>query len=315
MSGFTWTLDAPSGVYKSHTLTPKLLKQSVADSTFFDHAQPVEGFGKNMGDTATLTRIAALSEPTDAELTENEDIPESNFEVSTRSITVAEYGRQIKVTSLMKDLNHFNPDNPIQKELMRQQTLVTDTLIASAFKSTLVKYAPTGAASNNIATSGTFGATATTNMNVWHLEQIKDYLYDTLLAPPVKGGDYIGIFRHLALRGIMNDTNWEKWHQYTDPDSKYNDEIGRIAGIRCIGTNHSNALAKKGTGSVLGEGVVFGDDAVALAELIAPELRAVAIPESFGRRFAVAWYQMLKAALIWNTANAGQCRVIHVGSL
>ena len=77
--------------------------------------------------------------------------------------------------------------------------------------------------------------------------------------------------------------------------------------------NNSAALGKVGTGSVLGEGVVFGKDAVALAEVMSPELRA-AIPGDFGRAKAVAWYGILQAGIIWDTGNAGQARIIHVGS-
>ena len=57
---------------------------------------------------------------------------------------------------------------------------------------------------------------------------------------------------------------------------------------RFIEVNPTNALANnKGTGSVLGEVVFFGDDPVALAEVEAPELLA-GIPGDFGRQRAVA---------------------------
>jgi len=68
-----------------------------------------------------------------------------------------------------------------------------------------------------------------------------------------------------------------------------------------------------GLSSVLGEGVVFGADAVAMAEVATPELRA-AIPQDFGRQRAVAWYGILAFDVIWDTGNAGQAKVLHVGS-
>jgi len=64
---------------------------------------------------------------------------------------------------------------------------------------------------------------------------------------------------------------------------------------------------------VLGEGVVFGDDAVAIAEAMAPELRA-AIPGDFGRSRAVAWYGILAFDIIWDTGTAGEAKIVHVGS-
>jgi hypothetical protein len=42
-------------------------------------------------------------------------------------------------------------------------------------------------------------------------------------------------------------------------------------------------------GSVLGEGLVFGEDGVAVAEVLTPELRA-AIPGGYGRWQGMAWY-------------------------
>jgi hypothetical protein len=59
--------------------------------------------------------------------------------------------------------------------------------------------------------------------------------------------------------------------------------------------------------------VVFGSDAVAMAEVMTPELRA-AIPQDFGRSKAVAWYGNLGFGLIWDTGNAGEAKVVHVGS-
>ena len=68
-----------------------------------------------------------------------------------------------------------------------------------------------------------------------------------------------------------------------------------------------------GTVSGLGEGVVFGEDNVAMAEVLTPELRA-GMPEDLGRSKVVGWYGILQFGLIWTTANAGQARVVHVAS-
>jgi hypothetical protein len=86
-----------------------------------------------------------------------------------------------------------------------------------------------------------------------------------------------------------------------------------IEQIRWIEINNTSALANnKGVAGVLGEGLVFGDDGVALAEVETPELRA-AIPGNFGRYQAVAWYGVLAYGLIWNaTSTAGEARVIYI---
>jgi N4-gp56 family major capsid protein len=312
MAEFTWTFDAPTGTYKNHTMSGKLWEAAVENSVFLDHVRPIDGFGRKQGESITLTRIKNVTEPASAALVEAVRIPEDQFSIDTKAITVKELGRSVPYTSLSLDLSQFDLENPIQRKLRDQMRLVLDSMAAGGFKKAKVKYVPTGASSNNITTNGTPGAQATSNMNLFHVEEIRDYLYDTLRVPPV-GDDYIGIFRTLAIRGIKRDPNWEKWHQYTDPQAKYNGEVGRIESVRFVETNHATALAKIGLASVLGEGVVFGEDSVAMAEAMTPELRA-AIPGDFGRARAVAWYGILDFDIVWDTGNAGEARVVHVTS-
>ena len=314
MAQYTWTYDAPTGTYKNNAISKRLYRSAVEDAVFMDHVRPVEGYGKKMGENVTLTRVRRITEPSSAVLTEAERIPEDAFTLATRTVTPQELGRSVPYTSLAEDFSKFDLENPIQEELRKQLKLVLDALAATAFQACQVKYAVTGLASNSIATAGTFGATSSANMNTWHLEQIRDYLYDTLFCPPAEGDNFVGIFRTLALRGIKSDPAWEEWHKYTDPSSKFNSEAGKWEDIRLIETNHANALGKVGTSSVLGEGVVFGADAVTMAEVMSPELRA-AVPQDYGRSKGIAWYGILGYAEIHNTANAGEARIIHVGSL
>lgn len=314
MAQFNWNFDAPTGTYKSHKLSAKLYEAAVENSVCMDHVRPVEGFGRGSGETVTLIRVRNITEPTSPTLEEGVRIPEDEFDLSNQSITVGEIGRSIPYTSLAMDLSKYDLENPIQRKLRDQMRLSLDTLCAAAFKRTAIKYVPTGAASNNIATNGTPATQALANMNFFHMEEIRDYLYDTLHCPPVDGsGDYIGIFRTRALRGVKRDDSWEEWHKYTDPQAKYNGEVGRIESIRSIETNHANAFGNIGSSSILGEGVVFGEDGVAMAEAMTPELRA-AIPDDFGRSKGVAWYGILAFEPIWDTGNAGEARIVHVSS-
>lgn len=310
---FTWTFDSPTGTYKSHAMSMHLYEAALQKSIFMDYVRPVEGFGRKKGESVTLTRVSNLAEPTSPVLLEGYRIPEDTLSLSTKAITVQEIGRSVPFTSLSDDLSEFDINQIVQKRLRDQMKLALDTLAATAFKKAKVKYVPTGLTSNNIATNGTPATAATENMTVFHVEEIRDYLFDTLATPPYDSDDYVGIFRTLGLRGIKRDPAWEEWHKYTDPQSKYNGEVGRLESVRFIETNHNSALKKVGTSSVLGEGVVFGEDAVGMAEVLTPELRA-AIPQDFGRQKAVAWYGLLAFDIIWDTANQGEARIVHVSS-
>ena len=313
MAQFTWEFDAPTGVFKSHAMSKRLYMAALENTVFMDFVKPVDGYGRKMGDTVTLTRIATISEPTSANLTEGNRIPEDTYSISTTSVTVVEIGRSVPFTSFAEDLTFFDLENGIQRRLRDQMGLVMDTKAATAFKTAQVKYIPTGLAAGTFDTDGTASTSATANWNVFHVEEIRDYLFDTLQTPTWEGDDYIAIFRTLGLRGIKRDPAWEEWHKYTDPQAKFNNEIGRIENVRHIETNHNNALGKQGTNSVLGEGVVFGADAIVMAEVLTPELRAE-IKGDFGRARAVAWYGILEFGIIWDTSNAGQARIVHVTS-
>lgn len=312
----TWVFDAPTGVFKNHALSSMIYEAAVADSVFVELTKPVPGFGRKQGENVTLTRVRNLTEPSSITLSETQRIPEDTFTLSTTSITAVEIGRAVPYTSLSEDFSHFDLSNSIQRKLKDNLQLGMDTMAADAFQATQIKYAVTGLASNNITTNGTFGATSTDNMNLFHVEQISDYLYDTLAAPPFIGDDYCGVFRRLGLRGIMDDPAFDNWRNYADPQSKMNSEVGRLERIRFKETNHNAALGKVGTGSVLGEGVVFGSDAVAMAEVRTPELMAsMGDPGNANRDKVALFYGILQFGIIWNTGNSGEARIIHVGSL
>jgi N4-gp56 family major capsid protein len=150
---------------------------------------------------------------------------------------------------------------------------------------------------------------------MYHLEQIRDYMYGTLHIKPFMGDDYVCVFSYKAKRGIFNDPNWRDWQKYTDPSKKFNGEVGRVENIRFVETNNTSAMsATLGTGSVLGEGVFFGEDPVVMAVAEDPELRAK-IPEDYGRSNGVAWYGIYSMGQIWSdSSTAGEARVVHMTS-
>lgn len=316
MANFQWGFDAPSGVYKNHDLSSLLRQAAIAETKFMQFVKPEPGYGKNKGESVTITRISNLSVPSNGRLTENIKIPEDALTITTVAITVSEWGRAVPFTSFAEDLSSFNMENIVQRALKDQMKLVLDSAAASAFKGTSakIKAIPTGVAALTLDTDGTPSTAATVNLNMYHVEQIRDLMFSTYNIPSYEGDDYMCLISTKAKRGIVSDPAWEDWHKYTDPQSKYNGEIGRIENIRFVEVNNTSALSgSKGTGSVLGEAVFFGADAVAMAVVTDPELRA-AIPGDFGRQKAVAWYGVMDFGVIWDTANAGEARIVVVTS-
>lgn len=319
MATHSWTYDAPTGVYKNHDLSSKIREAAYKDGKFVQFTKPEAGYGKMKGESITITRVSQVSIPSDDTLDELVPIPEDSISLSTQAITAQEKGRAIPYSSLALDLAHFDLENVIQRSLKKQLGLSMDIDAATAFKEGKVKMIPTGVAASTFDTDGTASSTAASNWNVYHVESLRDYMYSTLNVDPYMGDDYVAIISTQAKRGLMRDPDWEVWKKYTDPSAKFNAEVGRLENIRFIETNHtasSGASLKEdlGTGSVLGEGVVFGADPVVMAVVLDPELRAKESAD-YGRSKGVAWYGVYDFGQIWSdSANAGEARVIHVTS-
>lgn len=315
MATHSWQYDAPSGVYKNHALSADIRMASIAQTKFVQFSATADGYGKKKGENVTITRVSNVDVPTDDSLVELERIPEDSLSLSTQSISAVERGRAIPYSSLSLELAHFDLENAIQKKLRDQLSLRLDSVAATAFKAGMVKAIPDGQASLVFDTDGTASTTALANLNQYHVEQIRDYMFSTLNIMPYIDGDYMCLASTKALRGIKRDPNWEKFKVYGDPAAKANGEVGRIESCRFVEINNTNALsASKGSGSVLGEAVFFGDDPVAMAVVQDPELRAKE-SEDYGRSKGVAWYGIYGFDQIWkDSATAGEARVVHVTS-
>lgn len=311
---FSWTFDAPTGVYKNHEMSSQLRMAAIAECKFMQFVRPEPGYGKKKGESITITRLSNIAVPTNGRLSENNRIPEDEMVLTTVSITVSEWGRSVPYTSLSEDLGKFDVENMIQKKLRDQMALVLDKAAAAGFKQAKIKATPTGASAINFDTNGTVSQQAVVNLQLYHVEQIRDYMYSTLNIPAYEGDDYMCLISTKAKRGLVSDPAWETWHKYTDPESKYKSEIGRMENIRFVEINNTASLSSSlGLNGVLGEAVFFGDDAVAMAVAEDPELRA-SIPQDFGRSKSVAWYGILEFGLVWDTANAGEAKVVHLTS-
>lgn len=312
---FSWVYDAPSGVFKNNAMSSKLRMAAIAECKFMQFVQPEEGYGKGKGESITISRVSNIAVPTSAVLSEGIEIPQDEIVLSTIAITVQELGRSVPYTSLANDLAKFDISNVIQKKLRDQMALVLDGLAAASFKTGKIKAVPTGVASLSISTNGVASGSALVNLNAYHVAQIRDYMFSTLNVPAYEGGDYMCLASTKALRGLKSDPDFEVWHKYTDPKAKYNSEVGKFEGVRFIEVNNTASLsAALGTGSVLGEAVFFGDDAVAMAVAQDPELRTD-LPKDFGRSKNVAWYGVLAFKQTWaDSASAGEAKIVHLSS-
>ncbi len=316
---FTWAYDADTGVYKSHGLSGELLKLSALKFRFVPFTKKVTKYTTKMGETITLPYYKAATEPTSAQLTEDVRIPIDQLQMGHYTITIKEWGRGVEFTSFAEALSTLSPNEGAQKVLKDQMALCMDTAAAAPFTGANAKIAfiPTSLTGGTFDTDGTPSTAATVNLTKDHLGVIRDYLANDIHAPFYDSEWYIGMFATKGLRGLKNDRVIQAFHMYLQKgDLLYRGEIGEVENIRLIEINHENALSNGiGTGSVLGEGVVFGEDAVGRIEIEFPELRADPNYKSdFGRRRAVAWYGTVAYDVLFQSATDRECRIIKVSS-
>ena len=320
MAQFTWGTGVPNtGALRTSYISKKIYTAAIAECVFMDHVDAEDGFGKGEGESVTLTRIGRNTELSTYSLSEADRIGERMLTVTGKVGVVGEFGAAIVHTKLAQHLATFDVQNQVQRELKDEMKLSLDTSACLAFKQTLFKYVPTGITSATTATNGTAPTSALANMNVYHAEQIRDLLYGTYKVAPVDGSNYVGIFNWAGLRGIKRDPTWEEWQKYMHPEAKFNSEVGRLEQIRFVETNHGSTtfggpgLNVIGTSDVLGEGVVFGQDCVRFVESLTPEI-VMGQPDDFGRIRSCAWYGIYTFIHVWDTANAGELKCIHVTS-
>ena len=316
MAMTSWSNTYPAtGLLKSNKLSEKLRVASLVRTRFAQLAVPEPGYGKKMGESITITRFANLSIPTTSVIEELSDVPTDTISFSTQAITVLERGRAIPMTNFAKHLSTFDLQDKVQKLLMNQLKISLDIDAATAAKAGQVVAIPDGASSLTFETDGDPTATATVNANLYHMEQLRDYMHTILNVEPYDGENYIGVADTKFIRGVKSDSRWENWKVYTSSEEKASFEIGRIENIRLVESNNRNALSgTKGTGSVLGEAVIMGDDC--LVSVIAQDPQIVVdAGRNFNRFQQVAWLGIYSYAQVWSdSGNAGQARSVYVTS-
>lgn len=314
----SWTLDtiggSGSGTYKNMALSDQLYEAAFEKTELMNWVTPAGGYGKKKGESLDLPTITGPAEPSSAVLTENVRIPEDTVALTNNRLTVAEFGRAITHSNLFDELSKYDIKNRIQKRLREQMRLSLDFHSAQlGFRTFKHTYTATGPAAATVDTTGTPSVAQASNLNVFHMQAIRDLLYGSLKAPFFGDGDtYICVASWAACRGLRSDPLWKEWYTLGHPEKLERGEIGMIESIRTIETNHDTALknASLGGGVTGGEAFIFGDEAVAFIEAQTPELR-IKVGDDYGRTQGVAWYGILTWGLYHNTANAREARGVR----
>jgi N4-gp56 family major capsid protein len=319
MAEHNWEYTANVGILKNHFISNQLLVQATGAMKIVPFTTPMPGFGKKQGEYVNIMHVKELPDPTSAQLEEGTRVPVDKLEFGNRALKVVQWGRGIEYTDLMQQLSKFDPASILQKALIRQMNRAMDTAAAAAFQSTDVKicFIPTSLTGGTFDTDGTPSTVATANLTFDHMGVLADYIAGDIHCPPYEGEDYIMLASRKALRGLKQDDLWQQIHMYLQKgDLFFKGEVGKAENIRCIQVDREAAISNTaGASTVLGDAIVFGNEAVARIEVEAPELRADENYQSdFGRTKAIAWVGTLVYGSVWTTANDGESKIIRVTS-
>lgn len=305
----SWNYDAPTGTYKNHTLSKDLRREAIRDTQFMKFARAEPGFGKNKGESVTITRILQL--PLAARVGETDRLPSGRPAIETKQVSVSQWGYKIPMTEFELNLGAFNLMNPFQQALRDQMSLTMDVMVSTATKLTPVKYSPT-ATGGTFATNGTAGALSDRNLGIQDLRRIYDRMSDDLKMPKYRNGKYVGILSTKSARGIKNDPEYKDWIAPTSSEPLTSGRLRDVEGFALFESNHHDALSQLvGSSTTTGEAIFFGADAFGLVRVQDPELRA-GQPEELGTFREVGWVGTIEAFLVWERASLA--RAIHVTS-
>lgn len=321
---FSWTEDGHTvGVHYNHQLSRKLLEialpKCLCNQFVHDHGI---GFKKQAGETINIMHMTELPDANVNGMGEDDQFRIDKPAFGNRPLTLKEYGSGVQWTNLMDILSVWGPyENQFQKKLRTQMENALDTLAANAFKdATAVKvvFTPTSRTGGVWAVNGTAAAVASSPMTIDHCKKISQYMRDTIHTPYYGDETYTGLSSNTNIESLLDDPRAERWQQYgAKMDFMYRGELCLTYKIRWVETNRQGAFTNyAGTCPFLGQAVVFGDEAVARIEALAPHLR---LSSNFQGRFATKqaaiWYAIMVYGSVWGSSDDGKAKIIKISSL
>lgn len=305
----SWQYDMPSGTFKNHALSQNIRKRAIAKAITMRFLRPENGYGRHKGESVTITRIMNL--PNATRISELDRLPSGRPAITTKQVSVSQWGYKVPVTEFEKNLTFFNIMDPIQQALRDQIALTMDVMAADALKKTPIKYVPTSTGAT-MTTNGTPGAVADRNLGIQDLRTIHDELMGDLLVPKFQNNKYVGILSTRAARGIKNDPEYKDWLAPSTSQPIRDGQLVDVEGFALFESNHVAAWDNSaGTSTVLGEAIFFGADAGGLVRIMDPEIRA-GEPQELGTFREVGWVGAIEAFLVWEDPD--MARAIHVTS-
>ncbi len=241
------------------------------------------------GNAVTFTKTNALSGST-TELPEASDITPSSLGTSTVTLTLKEYGdvvqtsEKLRLTAL-QDVQNLNTMHEVGASMGEALDIICRT---NGFDNGTNITWTIGTTDNTVAAGATGRVTASM------VSRQRAFL-TTAEVPAIDGLNYVGMIHGHVAFDLMGETGGRGWrdpHTYSDPSAIYVAELGLFDGIRYV-ENSRCKVNLAATNADVYTTYVYGQEAIAEALGVEPEIRITGPFDSLGRFLNTGWYGLI----------------------
>ncbi len=309
MAQQVWVTNSLGGFLANNVLSKQVRHAAQPMMKFRQFVTPEGAEGKSRGDKVFFNKISNIS-TSGGTLSETSTIPRTNYTIKQGTLQVNEWGNAVPFTLKVQTLSEVSVPDMVKTVLRNDMAKVLDGAAAAEFKTSVYKAVVVNTATTTFSTSGTASATATGNMSDKNVRDVIDQL-KKLNVPRYDGDNYVCIASTNSIRGLYDF--FESKISQTSAKPLFSGEVGQYYGCRFV--EETNILKNTlGTGSVYGEAVFFGDDAVREGVVIPEDIR-IDLPKDFGRDQGIAWYYLGGFKQVWDYSADTETRIIHLTSL
>ena len=228
-------------------LSPEM--KTFYDMALIDEAGPLlvhDQFGQkrpipqNGGKTIEFRKFDSLPKAL-VPLTEGVTPDGQRLSVSAVTATVAQYGDYVTQSDVLELTALDNTILEATKLLGRQAGVTLDTITRNALiAGTNVSYCPKLSGATETPVTSRAGLDNTAKLTVDVIGQVVAKL--RAQNAPTIGGDYVAVIHPYVAYDLMRDPEWIDAHKYAQPDELYSGELGKIGGVRFVGTTEAKVI-------------------------------------------------------------------------
>jgi N4-gp56 family major capsid protein len=235
---------APSGSTNQVTINGDNLSAEMKvfyDMRLLDEAGPLlvhDQFGqkrpipKNGGKTIEFRKFSNLPKAL-TPIVEGVTPAPGKIEVTSMTATVEQYGYYVPLSDMLELTAIDNVILETTKRLGQQSGLTLDTITRNVLNAGLnVMYCPKFVSNTETAVTTRSELNTTAQLTVDVVYQVAAKMKANNV--PKINGSYVAIIHPYVAYDLMRDPQWQRPHEYVDPENIYSGELGRIGGVRFV---------------------------------------------------------------------------------